>query len=326
MATLPTKVQPGDLITSELVNAMLEDLAQLKGSAGTQTVPDVFGRFLPDARTIINQPSKQLTLGTVLDVAGAVIDPLASANAILIVLGQSPVSGTRVAPGTSVNLVVSRAATGGGTTLPPPTITRTETAIGTPATKFRVGDPVVIVGTNFHVTPSQNIVTFDGVGTPVTSDPSDPTRRLLVKVPTGISGGPVNPGDPDKTGVILVVSTPAGVPVSTTITVAAPSGVPVPQITSFTPPAQAVGANVTISGQNFSATASRNEVSFGNVAAASIVSVTPTDIVAKVPDFPDLPNVSGSTKDVQIRVTVKDASGTVIGTDVTSGTLTVVRP
>ncbi|HXT19224.1 MAG TPA: PASTA domain-containing protein, partial [Thermoanaerobaculia bacterium] len=118
MATLPTLVRPGDVISAELFTAVLEQLAQLTGTgggAGTQVVPNLFGAFLADARAIIIQPDRQLTMGFTFDVGGAAVDPTAAANASLIVLNQSPVADTRVPPSTPVNLVVSLSSVG-----PPP--------------------------------------------------------------------------------------------------------------------------------------------------------------------------------------------------------------
>src|SRR5262249_36127012 len=147
MATLPAQVRPGDLVSSDVMNAILERLAQLGGGGvtGTQVVPNVFGSFLGDARAAILQPGRQLLLGFTYDVTGAAVDPLSSANFNLIVLNQSPAGNTLVAPSTPVNLVVSQAlASSGGGTTPPPTITRTETAGGVAATSFAVNGTLAI--------------------------------------------------------------------------------------------------------------------------------------------------------------------------------------
>src|SRR5882672_1286835 len=223
MATLPTQVQTGEVFSAALMNAVLAELVRLGGNqvpGGTQVVPNVFGTFLGDARATILQPSRQLTLGFIFDVTGTAVNPLAAGNFNLIVLNQSPPADTLVAPNTPVNLVVSQAAA--GTPSLPPTITRTETVTGTGSTTFPVNGTLVIVGTNFSATAAQNTVTFDNTPATVTNDPADPTRRLVVVVPTGIPGGPVNPGDPARAGVVLRVLTPNGTPVSTTVTVTAP--------------------------------------------------------------------------------------------------------
>jgi hypothetical protein len=286
MATLPIQVQPGEVISSDLMNAILAELVRLGGSAGpdgTQQVPNVFGAFLGDARAAILQPARQLTLGFTYDVSGAAVDPLASANFNLVVLNQSPAAESRVAPGTPVNLVVSRAAGGTTPTTPAPTITQTETPTGTVSTTFAVNATLVIVGTNFSATASQNTVTFDNVPAPVTADPADPTRRLSVTVPTGIPGAPVNPGDPSRPNVVVRVQTTASTPATTTITVSAPVAGQ-PTISTVTPGTQFEGSNVTIAGTNFVAS---TQVLIRGV-AATIVTRTLTQIVATVPDFPDI--------------------------------------
>jgi len=61
------------------------------------------------------------------------------------------------------------------------------------------------------------------------------------------------------------------------------TGEEAPAITSFTPLSGTVGTLVTINGTNFDATASKNTVKFGNV-AASVTTATATKLVAKVPE------------------------------------------
>ena len=286
MATLPAQVRPGDLISSDLMNAILDRLSQMGGGpVGTQVVPNVFGLFLGDARAAIVQPGRQLMLGFTYDVTGAAVDPLSTANFSLIVLNQSPPGNSLVAPNTPVNLVVSQqiASSGGGTT-PPPTITRTETAGGTAATSFPVNGTLAIVGTNFSATASQNTVTFDGTPGTVASDPADPTRRLLVTVPTGIPGGPVNPGDPAKTGVVLSVRRLGGDPVTTTVTLTAPVANQ-PTIANVSPATQFENQNVTITGTNFAANA---QVRVRGTLATIVGTPTATTIMFTVPDFPDI--------------------------------------
>lgn len=285
---LPSQVQPGDVMSSDLINAILDALAQLQGGpgGGTQTVPNLFGSLLSEARAILLQPGRQLTLGFTLDVAGAAVDPLAAANANLVVLNQSPPAQMRVAPGTPINLVVSRAA--GSVPNPgnqPPTISRTETVSGVASTSFAVNTPLAIVGTNFSATAAQNTVTFNNVpAASVNPDPVDPTRRLLVVVPTGIPGAPATGGAPPLAGVVIRIVTPNGTPATTQITVTAPVAAQ-PTISNVTPAAQLEGNNITITGTNFTAAA---QVRIRGTTAA-IVSANATTIVATVPNFPDIP-------------------------------------
>lgn len=287
MAMLPTQVRPGDVISSELMNAILDALFQLQGNiGGTQVVPNLFGATLLNARGSILQPGRQLQLGLVVDVSGASIDPMATINNALIVLNQNPGAEARVAPGTPVNLLVSRASSGSqNPPANPPTIARTETAGGTVATSFAVGATVVVVGTGFSATASQNTVTFnDRPAASVANDPADPTRRLLVVVPIQITGAPVNPGDAALNGVVLRVTTQGAGQVQTSITVTAP--VPSqPTISQINPLIQDEGANITITGTNFT---SNTQVRIRNTTATIVGTPTATTIVATVPQFADI--------------------------------------
>lgn len=300
MATLPKQVQPGDIISSELINAILAQLQSLGtgATAGTQSVPNLIGTRLVDARSVLAEPSLKLSLGFVIDVAGASIDPFAAANVATIVLNQSPPAQARVAPSTSVNLVVTQAST----TPPPPapTITGTETPTGTATTRFAVNATMIIVGTNFSATSSQNLVTFDGTpATTVTVDPNDPTRRLQVVVPTGIPEAPVEPGDPDRAGVVVRVQTAGSAAATTTVTVAAP--VPEqPTIVSISPSTQFEGEDITIVGTNY---AESVQVLIRSV-QATVVSRTPTQLVATVPQFSDI--LSGALVPVSVTVSVPE--------------------
>lgn len=301
MATLPLQVRPGDIISSDLLNAMLAALADLQGSGigGTQAVPNVFGLFLGDARTALAQPGLQLTLGFAFDVNGAAVDATVAANQNLIVLNQSPVADARVAPNTPVNLVVSAASSSGGSQpVPAPTITRFETAGGVAGATFAVGTTMVIVGTNFSATAAQNTVLFNTRSAPATPDPVDPTRRLVVVVPTGIPGGPVNPGDPALNNVAVSVTRSGnGTAASASITVNAPSAT-TPTIATVAPASQFETQNITITGTNFGAGV---QVFIRNT-AATVVSATTTQIVATVPDFADV--LPGPPVAASVRVSV----------------------
>jgi hypothetical protein len=283
MATLPVQIRPGDIISADLMNAVLAELALLKGSGigGTQLVPNVFGTFLSDARTIITQPTLQLSLGFTFDVNGAAVDPLVPANQSLIVLNQSPVADARVAPNTPVNLVVSASGSGAPQPTPAPTIGGTETAGGAAANAFAVGTTLAIVGTNFSATASQNTVRFNAQTAPSTPDPADPTRRLLVVVPTGIPGAPVNAGDPSLPNVTLSVTRTGNATSATaTITINAPSATQ-PTIANVSPGTQFETQNITINGTNFSASV---QVFIQGV-QATLVTSSPTQIIATVPDL-----------------------------------------
>lgn len=343
---LPPKVLPGQLISADFMNAIIDELTRLRGetSTGGGTVPvnNLFGMTVAQVRALMQQSTTLITLGAVLDADGAGVDILAPANAGLIVLSQSPQPGTLVNPGTPVNLVVSRASTGGGTIppLPNPTITRFESISGVVGNTFRVGDSFVIVGTNFATSMSQNSVTVGGVAATVVSDPGNPTQRLVVTVPTGIPGAPTTPTGTPLANVAIIVTRTGAPPVAQNITVNGPSATPAPVITTFTQ-VTVVGSSLTINGSNFGNTAALNRVFLSGTRAAgsptnpagtptgtipaTIVSASPSQIVVTVPDFGDLPAGSGSSKSSQITVQVVDAGGTVTGSIVSSGSTTIFR-
>lgn len=309
MATLPSEVQPGDLITSEFMNAILSELVSLRSAldqlgtpSGSVAVPDLFGRTLSEARAILLQPARQLALGNVIDAAGTLIDPLAQANRLLRVLAQVPIAGAYVQPATAVNLVVSAAA--GGTTpeTKPPTITDLRTPAGTVATRFRVDEGMVITGANFDATPANNAVSFGGIGVTPLANANDPTRRLVLVVPRGIPGAPTAPGQADLPGVQIVVTTPGG-QAATTCTIAAPSEIPPPRIDDIQPAFAGLGETVTITGSGFSATAAQNAVSFGGT-SGTVLSGGTTSLSVRVPrSMPGL-NQQGDNQLVDVTVTV----------------------
>jgi hypothetical protein len=145
---------------------------------------------------------------------------------------------------------------------------------------------MVIVGTNFNATASQNTVRFNTVpATSVIPDPADPSHRLQVVIPTGIPGAPSTPGNPPLPGVTVSVSVTgnAAAPM-TTITINAP----VPSqhtITSVAPGIQFETQTITITGTNFVSSA---QVFIRNVAAASVFQ-NATSLSATVPSYADVP-------------------------------------
>jgi hypothetical protein len=283
---IPTQVNPGEVITSDLMNAILAQLATLGGPpAGSQAVPNVFGFFLADAIAAIQSPSRQLRLGFVLDSNGAAIDALASANQNLIVLNQSPAGGSRTDANASVSLVVSGSSSTSSTPVPDPTVSGTQTAGGVVGNSFPAGGTLVIVGTNFSATASRNSVTFNGVpAASVVPLPSDPTRRLQVVIPPGIPGAPTAPGNPPLANVSVVVRVSGSSAAPTaSITIVAPAPAQ-HTIGAVSPGTQFEGQPITITGTNFTAVA---QVFIRDVLATSTFN-GPTSLSASVPNFPDV--------------------------------------
>ncbi|WP_211212345.1 IPT/TIG domain-containing protein, partial [Rudaea cellulosilytica] len=134
------------------------------------------------------------------------------------------------------------------------------------------GTSVVISGTNFSSTPTNNQVYFtnvpNGAAAFATVTAATPTS-LTVTVPnTAISG-------------LFTVSVTGAVN-SATSPLAFSVTVPVPTITGFSPSIGPVGTSVTITGTNFSATAANNVVKFNGTAAA-VTAASATSLTATVP-------------------------------------------
>ncbi|HAS45716.1 MAG TPA: hypothetical protein DCS93_34860 [Microscillaceae bacterium] len=129
------------------------------------------------------------------------------------------------------------------------------------------GTGVTINGQNFSATANNNVVKFNG--TPATITSATPTE-LKVSVPTGATTGKITVEVGNKTATSSTDFTITTTPNTT------------PVISSFTPQSGAVGTEVTISGDNFSATANNNVVKF-NGTLATVNLATPTELKVNVP-------------------------------------------
>jgi hypothetical protein len=160
------------------------------------------------------------------------------------------------------------------------------TVFGTPSisnfspTNGGVGVPVTITGTNFSSVPAENIVKFNGVVAVVTASTS---TSITTSVPAGATTGPISVTINGITGNSAGNFT-----------------VPVPTISNFTPVSAATGADIIITGVNFSATPGNNTVRFNGV-VANVKSSTTTSITAVVP--------AGATTGV-ISIAVSGITGT----------------
>lgn len=156
------------------------------------------------------------------------------------------------------------------------------------------GDEVVIAGTNFSTTLTDNAVKFNGVAATVKTATA---TRLAVTVPTGTSG-------------------PVTVKVSNSETTTGPTFTYVlpPTISAISPLSGKVGDAVTITGTNFSTTSTENVVSF-NGTAATVTTVSATSITVTVP-------TGATTGAITLKVRGKDATP---GAGV-STTFTVIVP
>ena len=134
-----------------------------------------------------------------------------------------------------------------------------------------VDTEVTITGVNFSATPSANEVRFGGV---MAADPtSASTTSLTVAVPSGAVTGRVSVTVGGQTATSSTDFTVPG-------TTPAPAA---PVVSSFSPTEGEVDTEVTITGDNFSATASENDVRFGGVMAAEPTSASTTSLTILVP-------------------------------------------
>ena len=134
-----------------------------------------------------------------------------------------------------------------------------------------VGTSVTITGQNFSATASENDVRFGGVMAAAPTSTS--TTSLTILVPSGARTGSISVAVGGQTGTS-----------STSFTVTAPAPAPdAPVVSSFSPLEGEVDTEVTITGDNFSETASENEVRFGGVMAAAPTSASTTSLTVRVP-------------------------------------------
>jgi hypothetical protein len=124
------------------------------------------------------------------------------------------------------------------------------------------GTSVTLSGTNFSLTPANNIVKFNGTTATVTASTA---TSITTAVPAGAT-----------TGKITVTINGFTLTSSTNFTI------PAPTITSFTPLTGSAGTSVTITGTNFSTITGNNAVKF-NSTAATVTASTTTSITTSVP-------------------------------------------
>jgi hypothetical protein len=131
---------------------------------------------------------------------------------------------------------------------------------------------VTITGTNFNALQGSSTVTFNGIA--ATSISSWSATQIVTVVPSDATTGNVvvTAGGVLSNGVAFTVLIP-------------------PTITRLSPTSAAVGASVTITGTNFNTLQGSSTVTFNGIAATSISSWNPTQIVAVVPSGATTGNV-----------------------------------
>jgi hypothetical protein len=150
-------------------------------------------------------------------------------------------------------------------------------------TSGSVGTEVIITGTNFSATPSENVVKFNGAAATVSAATS---TQLTVTVPAEAT-----------TGKITVTVN------GKTVTSANDFSITTPTITEFFPPIAATGISVKIKGTNFSSIAANNIVKF-NGTSATVTAASATELTVTVPG-----GASTGTLTVKVGPNTATASG-----------------
>lgn len=262
-------VQPGQLITAELLNKLITRVLSIDTPAdGKVDVPNVFGRTLIDAVQLLATPGANVQLGSVLDVSGNTIAPSDPTKSGLRVLVQQPSPGTRVLAGSGINLVIA----GGTVGVPVPTAPKIDGFAPVPQA---VGQVLQIIGQNFDSNRANNQVTINGKNAGVPA-PNSSSTALFVVVPPGAEGNPVpvRVTLPDSRfatrDTTITASTGAVLPVITAITTIS-SGT----VTNGTA-ATLANQDVTFTGDNFGTVIAQVKVILGTPGSAGVPTLTPT--------------------------------------------------
>lgn len=160
------------------------------------------------------------------------------------------------------------------TFIPTPTITDISPKSGT------VGTEVTITGTNFSTVADENTIKVNDTAVAVKSSS---TTTITIDIPADATSGQITV---EVNGIIATSSD------SFTIEETPDTA---PTISSFSPTSAAVGAEITITGTNFSTDVSKNIVEF-NGTVATVKSATLTELKVEVP---------ASTTSGKIKVTVE---------------------
>lgn len=253
MADDLNEVRPGDRITAELMNTLIRRVKNPGGGAGTISVPNVFGINLGGARNTITGAG--LTVGAVIDTAGASVDPNVTENHTRLIINQVPEPGAFLSSGQTVSLTVTAQAAG-TTGVPVPDV------FG-----LAFSDAKQQLQTAGQLSVSN---AYDVFGTALAlTDSAIQSRRVLAQVPP--AGTRVTAGSP----VQLVLSAEAPPDVGTAM-----------KITSINPSPAPIRSEVQIVGANFAPTGADNIVRFNGVLAAPASSQsTSTSLFVVIPDL-----------------------------------------
>lgn len=303
MAAQLKRVERGDLITSDLMNLIIDQLIELSGKVtgpqpGDVLVPNLLARTLLQAGDIISQPQISLQFGNMIDAMGNAIDPSLAESKTRLVINQNPPPGTRVNLGAKVDLVLAAKANGG--TSPQP-VDKKPQITGFAKAETPIKQPVTIVGKNFDPAPEKNKVTFDGINAGKPS-PQSTDIFLIVTVPEI----PDPPAAGKTKEVTVKVETPLGADsMKHFVSPALPGENPEIDLikTKVTGIAQ-VGEVITIQGDFFDPTPAKNKVSFEGQNVEVAPETTGSSAKALAVKVPAMPGLTGPQAPPVVGVTI----------------------
>ncbi len=277
---------PSSVTLADVDNDQKLDIVTSNLGGGTVSVFRNLISFPPTLLSI--NPSKG-AVGSTITLTGTNFDPIPGYNSVKFNGTEAVVTASTVS---SLTVTVPPLATigpisvtvNGRTVLSPANFIPGPTLTGFNPVFGIAGTVVTIDGTSFDPIVSNNVVSFNGTVSAATSSTS---TRIITTVPPFASTGPITITTNGLAGVSATNFTPA------------------PMIASFNPIIGAVGTTVTITGTNFDPV---NTIITLNGIFATILSITPTTIVTKVPP-------SSTTGPIKVNVNGQ------IGTSLTSFTV-----
>ena len=266
---------------------------------------------IPSTPTIIGFTPNQATVGTQVIIGGTNFSPITANNIVKFngvratvlsatateILTLVPINATTGKITVEVNGETAISTTDFTIIHPTPTI------IGFTPNRATVGTQVIIGGTNFSPITANNIVKFNGVRAMVLSATA---TEIRTRVPLGATTGKITVEVNGKTAISSI---------DFAVTQPSPNA---PTITSFTPDRAVVGANVTITGSNFSNNPLANFVMFNGIPAI-VISATSTQIQTFVP-------LGATTGRVSVEVNFETAMSTTDFTVISQPTITSFTP
>jgi hypothetical protein len=184
MADIFKRVNPGDLITADLINTIMEEL-NMVAAPGKVRVPKLFGYSLSQAKSILTAPSVGLVTGVIIATDGQRIYPENRDALEMPVLNQVPVPGEVATVGSSVDILIAAQVSEDDI----PTVPEHSVTGMNPPDGARANQRVIVIGENFQEPYHRNTVYFDELyGT--TPKLGSSTTGLIVDVPPNIPGLP----------------------------------------------------------------------------------------------------------------------------------------